>query len=55
MSALRKTEAIRAAATAAAAEVPGLAYYSPAPANLPVRPVPTLGALDQMFAYWTRD
>ena len=50
MSALRKTEAVRPAA-----EVPGLAYYTPAPANLPARPATTLSALEQMYAYWTRD
>ena len=37
------------------AHVPGLSYYSPAGANLPVRPVAPLSALDQMYAYWTRD
>lgn len=53
MSALRKTDAIRPAAPAA--DVPGLAYYTAQPANLPARPAVTLSALDQMFAYWTRD
>ena len=37
------------------AEVPGLSYYTPAPANLPQRPALPLTALDQMYAYWTRD
>ncbi len=53
MSALRKTEDLSPAAPAA--DVPGLAYYTAQPANLPARPAVTLSALDQMFAYWTRD
>ena len=36
-------------------EVPGLSYYVAAPANLPEKPAPTLTALEQMYAYWTRD
>lgn len=48
MSALRKT------APLPAAEVPGLAYYTPAAANVPARPLPVLSALEQMYAYWTR-
>ena len=51
MSALPKTEP----ALPPRAEVPGLSYYSPAPANLPQRPALPLTALDQMYAYWTRD
>jgi hypothetical protein len=42
------------------AEVPGLAYFTEAPANLPVapapaRPVSKLDALEQMFAYYSAE
>lgn len=50
MTALRKP-----APAAQPAEVPGLSYYTAAPANLPAKPVVTLTALEQMYAYWTRD
>ena len=48
MSALRKP------APLPLAEVPGLAYYTPAAANVPARPLPVPTALEQMYAYWTR-
>jgi hypothetical protein len=38
---------------APAAEVPGLAYYIPAPANRRVAPSHPLTALEQMYAYWS--
>lgn len=42
------------------AEVPGLAYFTEAPANLPVAPAPPapapkLAALEQMFAYYSAE
>jgi hypothetical protein len=50
MSALRKP-----AEQPQTAHVPGLSYYTAAPANLPAAPSRPLTALEQMFAYWTRD
>lgn len=49
MSALRKPE------PQPQREVPGLSYYIPTPANTPARPAADLTALEQMYAYWTRD
>lgn len=52
--------AIKLAPPAAVAEeVPGLAYFSAAPANSPAAPAQRkaapLPALDQMFAYYTAE
>ncbi len=53
--------AVRQAAPAKVpAEVPGLAYFTAAPANLPEAPAPLppaskLDALSQMFAYYTAE
>lgn len=57
MSALAVRQAVPAKVPA---EVPGLAYFTAAPANLPeapapVRPASKLDVLEQMFAYYTAE
>ncbi|QLQ18360.1 MAG: hypothetical protein HZT43_06280 [Exiguobacterium profundum] len=57
MSALRaypqQPEPVAPVAAEVPGEVPGLAYYIPAPANRPAPPSHPLTALEQMYGYWS--
>lgn len=53
MSALRAYPQQPEPVAPVAAEVPGLAYYIPAPANRPAPPSHPLTALEQMYGYWS--